>query len=42
MLALGNGEGKPNTEKYGGKLPKELRRTHGCCAAAAAAADDDD
>jgi len=39
MLALGNGEGKPNTEKNGGKLLKKLTRTHRCCADAA---DDDD
>jgi len=36
MLALGNGEGKPNTEKNGGKLLKKLTRTHRCGAAAAA------
>jgi len=41
MLALGNGEGKPNTEKNGGKLlRKKLRRTQSYCGAAADYDDD--
>jgi hypothetical protein len=36
-FALGNGKGKPNTEKKAEKLLKKLRRTRG-----GSAADDDD